>query len=52
MENLTFTAASMHKQRMRDLMEEAKIERFLNEKKNREATHWLQRRLHRQRKFD
>ena len=52
MEGLTYTAASVHKQRMHDLMEEAKIERFLNERKHREANLWLQRRLQRQRKAE
>ena len=52
MEGLTITAASVHKQRMQELMEEARIERFLNDKKNREANDWQQRRLHRNRKTD
>ena len=50
MENLSIIVPSLHKQRMHELMEEARIERFLNEKKNRRATDWLQRRLHRNRK--
>ena len=50
MDQISFTAASVHKQRMHELMEEARIERFLNEKKHRDATDWLQRRLHRNRK--
>ena len=50
MENLSIIAPSLHKQRMHELMEEAKIERFLNDKKNRKASDWLQRRLHRNRK--
>ena len=50
MENLSIIAPSIHKQRMHDLMEEARIERFLNDKKNRKASDWLQRRLHRNRK--
>lgn len=50
MENLSIIAPSLHKQRMHDLMEEARIERFLNDKKNRKASDWLQRRLHRNRK--
>lgn len=50
MENLSIIAPSLHKQRMHDLMEEAKIERFLTDKKNRKASDWLQRRLHRNRK--
>ena len=50
MENLSIIAPSLHKQRMHELLEEARIERFLNEKKNRKASDWLQRRLHRNRK--
>ncbi len=50
MENLSIIAPSIHKQRMHELMEEARIERFLNDKKNRKASDWLQRRLHRNRK--
>lgn len=50
MENLSIITPSVHKQRMRDLMEEARIERFLNERKNRNAMDWMQRRLHRNRK--
>ena len=44
MENFTFTAASLHKQRMHELMEEARVERFLNEKKQRDAIYWHNRR--------
>ena len=50
MENLSIIVPSLHKQRMHELMEEARIERFLTEKKNRKASDWLQRRLHRNRK--
>ena len=50
MENLSIIAPSLHRQRMHELMEEARIERFLNERKNRKASDWLQRRLHRNRK--
>lgn len=50
MENLSIITPSLHKQRMHELMEEARIERFLNDKKNRKASDWLQRRLHRNRK--
>ena len=50
MENLTFTVAQFHKQRMQELFEEARIERFLNERKHREANDWQQRRLNRNRK--
>lgn len=49
MQNFALVAAPLHKQREQELMEEARIERFLNEKKNRDATAWQQRRLHRQR---
>lgn len=50
MGNLSIITPSLHKQRMHELLEEARIERFLNDKKNRSATDWLQRRLHRNRK--
>ncbi len=50
MENLSIITPSVHKQRMHELMEEARIERFLNDRKNRKATDWQQRRLHRNRK--
>ena len=49
MENLSIIAPSVHRQRMQELMEEARIERFLNDKKKRKASDWLQRRLHRNR---
>ncbi len=49
MENVNFAAEILHKQRARELQEEARIERFLNERKNREANAWLQRRLQRHR---
>lgn len=45
MENLNFTADIVHKQRAHDLQEEARIERFIQEKKMREERDWLQRRL-------
>jgi hypothetical protein len=44
-ENLNFTADIVHKQRAHDLQEEARIERFIQEKKMREERDWLQRRL-------
>ncbi len=44
MNNLTLTARSLHKQRMHELMEEARIERFLTDRKKREAEAWQQRR--------
>ncbi len=49
MENLNFTAEILHRQRARELQEEARIERFLNDRKNREANSWFQRRLQRHR---
>lgn len=49
MHDLINLAARLHKQRAHDLMEEARIERLLTEKKNRQAVHWQQRRLQRQR---
>jgi len=49
-DNLGYTADSMHKQRVHDLMEEAKVERFLQEKKDKDVTTWMQRRLRRNRK--
>jgi len=49
-ENLNFTAEIIHKQRAHDLQEEAKVERFLQEKKDRDEQDWLQRRLRRNRK--
>lgn len=50
MENLSIITPSLHKQRMQELLEEAKIERFLQDKKNRQAMNWQQRRLQRNRK--
>lgn len=50
MENLSIITPSLHKQRMRELLEEAKIERFLTEKKNRQAMDWQRRRLQRNHK--
>lgn len=50
MENLSFTAEILHKHRAHELQEEARIEHFLNERKQREAKSWMQRRLHRHRK--
>lgn len=49
MENLGIITPSLHRQRMHELMEEARIERFLNDKKSRNAMDWRQRRLHRRR---
>ena len=50
MENLSIITPSLHKQRMHELLEEAKIERFLNDKRKRDAMNWRQRRLQRNRK--
>lgn len=50
MDNLNFTAEVMHKQRHHELMEEAKVDRFLQEQKNKDINDWLQRRLRRNRK--
>ena len=50
MENLHFTADLVHKQRLQELQEEAKVERFLQEKKGRDEQDWLQRRIRRLRK--
>ncbi len=52
MENLALSILSLHEQRTRALLEEAKIERYLAEKKRREANHWQQRRLTRNHKLD
>ncbi len=49
-ENLSFTGASWHKQRMQALMEEARIERFLQQKRRRDAQEWSQRQHWRNRK--
>ena len=49
-ENLNFTGESIHKQRAHDLQEEARIERFIQEKKERDEKDWLQRRLRRNHK--
>lgn len=49
MHNIALVAAQLQKQRAQDLMEEARIERFLYEKKHRDANEWLQRRLQRHR---
>ncbi len=49
MHDLTFLASRLHRQRTQELLEEARIERFLTEKKNRDAIAWQQRRMQRQR---
>lgn len=48
MQDLLFLAPQLQRQRLQELMEEARIERFLAEKKNRDAVAWQQRRLQRQ----
>ena len=50
MQDLSFLATRLHQQRTRELMEEARIERYMAEKRNRDAIAWQQRRLQRQRK--
>lgn len=50
MDQLNYTAEIMHKQRLQEYMEEAKIDRFLQEKKDKDVTTWVQRRLRRNRK--
>ena len=50
MENLSFTGASWHKQRERMLMEEARVERFLQQKRQRDEIAWTQRHSQRNRK--
>jgi len=50
MDSLGFMTDIVHKQRQQDLIQEVQTERFLDEKKNREAITWLQRRLRRNRK--
>lgn len=49
MHDLTFLTARLHRQRTQELLEEARIERFLAEKKNRDAIAWQRKRLQRQR---
>lgn len=49
MQDLIMLASQLHQQRAQERMEEARIERFLAEKKNRDAIAWRQRRLHRHR---
>ncbi len=50
MEQLSFAATVIHRQRMRDLMDEARGERHLRAMKRRDAEAWLQRRYLRNRK--
>jgi len=47
--DIALVAAQLQKQRAQDLMEEARIERFLHEKKHRHANEWQRRRLNRRR---
>ena len=49
MQDLTFLATRLHQQRTQELLEEARIERYLAQKRNRDAIAWQQRRLQRQR---
>ena len=51
MEHLTFSAELLHKHRAIEMQEIARVERFLQEKKNRDAMDWQQRRLQRNRKI-
>jgi hypothetical protein len=50
MDNLGFAVEILQKQRQHDLMEEAKLERFLQEKKDKDAANWMQRHLRRNRR--
>ncbi len=50
MDSLGFMTDIVYKQRHQDLVQEVKTERFLDEKKNRDAITWVQRRLRRNRK--
>ena len=52
MHNIALVASLLQKQREQDLIEEARIERFLHEKKHRHANEWQQRRLQRQRNIN
>ncbi len=51
MQDLAMLASQAYRQRTDELMEEARIDRFLAEKKNRDAIAWQQRRLQRQRRL-
>ena len=51
MDHTTFGAEILHKHRAMELQEIARVERFLQEKKNRDAMDWYQRRLYRDRKI-
>ncbi len=50
MELWSFSAEMTHKQRAIEMQEVARVERYLQEKKHRDATDWQRRRLHRNRK--
>lgn len=49
MQNYEMTAQVVFKQRQHELMEEAKAERFLQEKKHEDAIRWMQRHIRRNR---
>ena len=51
MDNLTFSAEVLHRHRALEMQETARIERFLQEIKKRDANNWQQRRLQRNRRF-
>ena len=50
MDSLGFMTDVVYKQRQHELIEEAKTDRFLYEKKNKDVAAWIQRRLRRNRK--
>lgn len=49
MQDLTYLATRLHRQRTQELLEEARIERYLNSRKQRDAIAWQQRRMQRHR---
>ena len=51
MDHISYSAELLHKQRAVELQAEARLERFLQERKRRDAIDWRQRRQHRGRKF-
>ena len=50
MDHIGYSAEMLHKHRAVELQEIARIERFLHERKQRDALNWQQRRLGRARK--
>jgi hypothetical protein len=50
MDSLGFMTDIIYKQRQHELVEEAKTDRFLREKKDKDVATWMQRRLRRNRK--